>query len=239
MLFIVVAVLAYGAVFFISEWISNNIGIPHLVTVPVITVFLCIVLLALKENGLLKKYKICFPNNIWHCSLISIPLFVIPLMNIYLTKHSAQGAIEFSGNEVLFIILMGLSAFFEELFFRGVFPSVLSERFRFNIFLRTATVNVLFALMHLGNALNGASLEPTLVQSVLALGIGVCFSGITEKTESLFPAVCLHCLINMSSLHKDFYSSSLQLWELWIWVGISIMCIIYGIMLIRNNKEAA
>lgn len=237
MLLLVIAVLAYGAAYYISEWLSVIIGIPYVVTAPVILVFLCIVLFVLKRNGLLGKYGVRLPNNICCSFLISIPLAVIPFMNIYM-KNCVQAAIEFSIDKVPYIIFLGLSAFSEELLFRGVLPSALSERFRFNVYHRTATVNVLFALMHMGNALGGASLEPTIIQSVLALSIGTCFSGITEKSESVFPAACMHWLINLSSLHESFYTSTLPLQELWIWLDISIMCIIYGIILIGDNKEA-
>lgn len=236
MVLLAIAVLVYGAAFLISEWISNLIGIPYVVTVPVIAILLCVVLFVFKRNGLQKKFKICFPNNMWKCFLYAMPLVVIPLMNIYMMNDRMQASIDFSGAEVLFIAFLGLSAFSEELLFRGVFPGMLLERFRFSVFQRSLFVNVLFAFVHMGNALGGASLETAIVQSALALSIGICFSGITEKTESLYPAACLHFLINLSSPHKD-YSSSIPFRELWIWIGISTMCMIYGILLIRSNKE--
>lgn len=238
MIFVVLSVLIYGVLFKISEWISGIVGIPYIVTVPVISIFLLVVIYFMNKAGALKRNKIGFFSNNLQCLWVSAPLLVIPAMNNYLTNCTSFAIIT-EVREIPLILYCGISALSEELLFRAILPNLLSERYQFSLFQSTVIVNVLFALMHLGNVLEGATMEFVVIQSVLAMSIGLCLSGIIEITKSIFTSACMHWLINLSSLHCDSYMSALSLKELLIWVGLSILGVIYGLMLIRSNEEVA
>lgn len=236
MVSVVISVLIYGILFKISDCLSDAVGIPYVVTAPVISVFLLVVFCFMNKSGALKKYKIVFPQKINQCLLVSVPLLAIPALNVCLADR-ANLALNIEVRDIPLVLFWGISAFSEELLFRSVLPSLLSEYCRLDMFRRTAAVNLLFALLHLGNAFMGAPLGTVLVQSVLAMSIGFCFSGITEITESLLPSVCLHWLINLSSLQRDLYMTTLSLKELRIWLGLSVFGFIYGLMLIKNSRR--
>ena len=233
MLFVFIAVFFYGILYMISTWISSIVGHENVVSFIFISLFIIGILFIMYRNKTLKKNKICFPNNIGQCLIITAPLFVVPILNVFLT-NSANWELVAEDGEALLILFWGLSAFSEELLFRGVFPNALLEQFQFSAVQRILAVNVIFALLHLGNVLSGALLGTAIAQSVLAFSLGFCFSGITEITGSLFPAVCIHWLINLSSSHGDTFISALSLKELLIWFAVSTLCLCYGTQLIKK-----
>lgn len=231
---IAMSVLVYGAVFRISVWISDFVGIPYAAAVPFMSLYLLVMIFFLRKYDVLKKYKLCFPEEINRCLWITAPLLLIPALNICLSINTVPYIKEI--RQIPLILYQGISAFSEELLFHAVLPELLSEHCRFTLFRRTMTVNVLFALLHLVNAFSGASPGYAVVQSFLAVSIGLCFSGITEISQSLIPAAFMHWLINLSALQRDLYMSALPLKEILIWSGISILGIIYGLMLIRYKE---
>ena len=233
MLFVFIAVFCYGVLNMISQWISSVVGHENVVSVVSISLFLIVILFFMRKNETLKKNKICFPQKNGQCLRLMAPLFVVPILNVILANSPDLELITEDGRALL-VLFWGLSAFSEELLFRGVLPNALLEQFQFSAVQRAFAVNVIFALLHLGNALSGTSLWIAIAQSVLAFSIGFCFSGIIEITGSLFPAVCMHWFINLSSSYRDTFISVLSLKELLIWLGVSILFLCYGTRLIKK-----
>lgn len=238
MVIVVTSVLVYGAVYMISDFISGMVGVPYIAEVPLLSFFLFGVICVMNKSGVLEKYRICSSKTISRSFIVSAPLFVIPALNLWFADYISK--VETIGiRDILLILFLGIAAFSEELLFRSVLPVLFSERYRISLFRRTIAANVLFAAAHMGNAIAGASLKVSSVQALLALGIGICFSGITEKTKSLYPAACIHWFINLSSMCRDLNLSVISNSELLIWIGISVMCVFYGLILLNSTKEVA
>lgn len=86
-----------------------------------------------------------------------------------------------------------LVGFAEELVFRGVVVVGLRRSGA-----RESAVwlisTALFALIHLPNVVLGAEVAPTIVQTVLAFAGGTFFYVVRRATDSILPAMALHCL---------------------------------------------
>ena len=87
--------------------------------------------------------------------------------------------------------------FIEEIIFRGFLFKMMEKD---NIKTAIIVSSVTFGIGHIVNLLNGAELIPTLLQICYAIATGYLFVIIFIKSESLFPCIVTHCLVNALSI---------------------------------------
>lgn len=97
-----------------------------------------------------------------------------------------------------------LIGFEEDAFSRGVYLQVMIRRY--GVMGGAAFTAALFGLGHLHNLPSGASVLGVLVQVVLAAAIGWVFVAVRLRTNSSWPAIIVHMLIDFSG----FIGGSIQ-----------------------------
>ena len=221
MLVLSVLILIYGIGFYFAERLSEAVGIPHIITVFAIPICFAVFLYQIHKSKRLISYGICVPKNLRSVLFIFTALFAVPIANICI-YHSTFAVSWYSLTDILLILYL---VFFEELLFRGILPSVLSEKCGIGTKPSTIIANAAFAILHIVNLKSGFDFT-FWIQILIAFGIGLCFSSIRDRTKSIFPAFIIHFLINASSPCQHAVSSTI---EHLIWTIITGFYLIYGI----------
>jgi len=125
-------------------------------------------------------------------------LYFFPLL-LLITVNLWNGInINNSVNEIIFHIINMINVgFIEEIIFRGFLFKMMAKD---NIKTAIIVSSVTFGIGHIVNLLNGAELIPTLLQICYAIATGYLFVIIFIKSESLFPCIVTHCLVNALSI---------------------------------------
>ncbi len=156
-------------------------------SVPVIAVALLVRQLGWwRETGFLGPIRW---RGLW---VIALPAALIAL--------NFQGIGVSMSNLVAGAFLCFFIGFEEEAWARGVYYQVLMPRY--GVMGSALLTSALFGVGHLHNLLSGAPLLGVLVQIVLAVSIGWVFVAVRLRTNSLWPAIIVHALIDFASFIK-------------------------------------
>ncbi len=222
-------IMLYGAVYNASEWMSDAFGVPHVMTVIAVALFLFTVVVIQRRNGTAARHKLCLMKNVSAAVRLSAPLILLSVANLAMSGGFTAPGKPFE--TVVAVALTGLTAFAEELLFRGILPAKLNEVFQFRKMKCAIVANVLFALLHTVNFLSGDLGAVVVIQVIFAFCAGFCFYGLAERTGSIIPSTILHFLMNISAV------SVMEMRYDIIWIIISLLCFLYGVKLIHNKNE--
>lgn len=127
------------------------------------------------------------------------PVFVVSLLScaVFLSRGVHQPADSSQGSEFL---VQFLNAFGEELLFRGVIFALLLSVPRWRSILLSG---VLFGSMHLIRGVMEGDWGGAFAQMVVTSAAGFMFAAIREDTGSLWLAILLHMLLNLSIIHSN------------------------------------
>lgn len=219
-------ILVYVLAFANGDAISESIGIPKLVTVPVGVLLSLVLYRFIRSNGLMAHFGLCPIRGSWKSYLWFLPLAVISSVNFWngLTLNAPLTEI------VLYILSMCCVGFLEEGIFRGLlFRGMAKTNLKSAVIVSSLT----FGVGHIVNLLLGAPLLGTLLQLVYASAIGFCYTALFLVSGSILPCIVSHIFVNSTSIFAVTPSAGMD-------IGIAILQTIlstgYGLWLLRKGK---
>ena len=189
--FAVAWIIAYVVLASAADNLSAGIGIPKIVTLPVLIALSVILYFFVRKNGLIEKYGLCKPRLSAARMLYYIPLLVLLTANLWYGVRLNQSPLE----TLLYVLSMFCIGFLEEMIFRGfLFQAMAKDSVRSAIIVSSIT----FGIGHIVNLVNGSGAEllPNLLQVIYAAAIGFTFVMIYHKTRSLMPCIITHSVFN-------------------------------------------
>lgn len=226
---LILLTLIYGGLFSGSELLSEQLGCPHLLTVIVLSVYLLLLLIALRKGNTAREYGVCRTKPLSDWWFLLPLMAALPVMNLLLSGGSSTVRVG--------ILLEGavllLHALAEELLFRGVLPVHWERRGLKNAAVSAVVTNMLFALLHLTVAASG---ESCWLGLTAAFGVGMFLSGLREKTGSIFPGFALHFLFNLAALLAGD-AGTLPKGNTGLWLALSVLYCALGIFLLYKERN--
>jgi len=188
-LFCILLIVAY---ILINSYCVNNFGIDDYRSAIINTIFSLSLIILIKVLKRTKYYGLTKVTNIKKY-LYFFPLLLLITVNLWNGIN-----INNSVSEIIFHIINMINVgFIEEIIFRGfLFKMMAKDNIKTGIIVSSVT----FGIGHIVNLLNGAELIPTLLQICYAIATGYLFVIIFIKSESLFPCIVTHCLVNALSI---------------------------------------
>ena len=176
----------------LNSYSLNNFGITSYKTTIINLILTSTIIIFIIKNKLLYYYRLTsFPNPKKY--LYFIPLILLISVNLF-TGFNINNPI----SEIIFYILsMICVGFLEEIIFRGFLFKILEKD---NQKLAIIITSITFGVGHIINLLNGAELIPTLIQICYCISTGYLFAIIIIKSNSLWPCIITHSLVNALSI---------------------------------------
>ena len=215
-------IIIYGGCFLLAEFLSNLIGVPHVITAFAILIY-AVALIFYMQKERKKRYLYGFK---WKFKkkdfLFLLPLLVLPILNLVVLNNSY----------LIFTILTFVGVcIVEEVFFRNYLYFYLNERF--STMQSILISSAIFAFFHTANLLNGFDLLFVIAQIVSAFSVGFCFGAIAYKFKSLTPCLSLHFIINLTGIGT--ISVNRLLFALLISAS-SLIYLLYGLFILSSCK---
>lgn len=189
--FAVAWIITYVVLGSAGDNMSENIGIPKIVTLPVLMILSAVLFFFIKRNGLTEKYGLC-KSQISSAKM----LFYFPLI-VLLTANLWYGVVvnESPSEVLLYILSMFCVGFLEEMIFRGFLFKAMAEN---GVKSAIIVSSVTFGIGHIVNLINGSEMDllPNILQIIYAVAIGFTFVMIYYKTKSLLPCIIAHSVFN-------------------------------------------
>lgn len=178
-----------------NSYCMQNFGLTDYRSVIVNFILSLLIVIFIVKNKLGEYYGLTkLPNP--KKFLYFIPLLLIASVNLWNGIN-----INNSVSEIIFHILsMIFIGFLEEIIFRGFLFKMMEKD---NINRAIIVTSITFGIGHIINLFNGADLIPTLLQILYATSIGYLFVTIFHKSESLWPCIITHILVNSLSIFNN------------------------------------
>ena len=189
--FAIAWIIAYVVLASAGDNLSQALGTPKLVTLPILAVLSAGLFFFVRKHGLLRKYGLCRPQTDSARMLYYAPLILLLTANLWYGVGLNQPPLE----TVLYILSMLCVGFLEEMIFRGLlFQAMAKDGVKSAVIVSSIT----FGIGHIVNLINGsgAQLLPNLLQVMYAVAIGFAFVMIYCKTKSLIPCIFTHSVFN-------------------------------------------
>ena len=189
--FAVAWIIAYVVLASAADNISEDVGIPKIITLPILIALSAILYFFVRRNGLEEKYGLCKSQFPAAKMLFYIPLLIMLTANLWYGVRMNQSPLE----TVLYVLSMFCVGFLEEVIFRGLlFQAMAKDGVKSAIVVSSIT----FGIGHIVNLINGSGAEilPNLLQVMYAVAIGFAFVMIYCKTKSLVTCIITHSVFN-------------------------------------------
>jgi membrane protease YdiL (CAAX protease family) len=189
--FAIAWIIAYIILASTGDNISEALGIPKLVTLPILIVLSAGAFFFVRKNGLLRKYGLCKPQTDSAKMLFYAPLLLLLTANLWYGVRLNQPPLE----TLLYVLSMFCVGFLEELIFRGLlFQAMAKDGVKSAIVVSSVT----FGIGHIVNLFNGSGTEllPNLLQVMYAIAVGFAFVMVFYRTKSLVPCIITHSIFN-------------------------------------------
>lgn len=225
--FAVLWIVIYVIGFANADSISESIGIPKLLTV-LVGLFLTVVILRFIKNHNLNEYfGLCSIKGRYKEFLYFIPLIIISSVNLWNGVVFNEDITEC----ILFIVSMCFVGFLEEVIFRGMLFKGMCES---NVTSAIIVSSITFGMGHIVNLFLGSPMMETMLQLVYASAIGFCYTIIFYVSNSIYPCIISHIVVNASSIFAIEGSIKQQLIVTMIQTVLSVG---YGIWLLKNKER--
>ena len=168
--FAIAWIVAYVVLASAGDNLSQALGIPKLVTLPILAVLSAGLFFFVRKHGLTRKYGLCKPQIASAKMLYYAPLILLLTANLWYGVGLNQPPLE----TVLYVLSMFCVGFLEELIFRGLlFQAMAKDGVRSAIVVTSVT----FGIGHIVNLFNGSGAEllPNLLQVMYAVAVGFAF----------------------------------------------------------------
>ena len=184
-------IISYVVLASAGDNLSQAVGTPKLVTLPILAVLSAGLFFFVRKHGLLRKYGLCRPQTDSARMLYYAPLILLLTANLWYGVGLNQPPLE----TVLYVLSMFCVGFLEEMIFRGfLFQAMAKNGVKSAIIVSSIT----FGIGHIVNLFNGSGAEwlPNLLQVMYAVAIGFAFVMIYCKTKSLISCILVHSVFN-------------------------------------------
>ena len=223
-LWIVIYVVGFSA----ADEISENIGIPKLITV-ILGLLLSVILVGfIHREGLADYYGLCNIKVKAANLAFFIPLILISSVNIWCGLRANLPV----ATAILSVISMCFVALLEEVIFRGLLFKAMC---RDNVKVAVIVSSLTFGLGHIVNLLLGAPVFETVLQLVYASAVGFCYTVVFLVGGSIVPCILSHDIVNSLSV---FALEPSNVWLIIIAVVQTLISTAYGIWLLHRNSTA-
>ena len=206
--FAIVCIVIYMAVF----GSLRTLGDDHPAATLGLLVLALVLLLFVKNNGLMGKYGLDGWAKNSRQMLYFVPLWVISTGNLwggFSPRYQGLGL-------VCAVVTFALVGFVEELLFRGLlFKAILRQGGEKKAIIISALT---FGMGHIVNLFSGQDLVETLVQICFAVAIGFIFTMVYYKCASLWPLIVAHSTIDVLSV----FGADNVLAD-WIYIGSTLV----------------
>ena len=189
--FAIAWIVAYVVLASAGDNLSQALGTPKLVTLPILAVLSAGLFFFVRKHGLTRKYGLCKPQIASAKMLYYAPLILLLTANLWYGVGLNQPPLE----TVLYVLSMFCVGFLEELIFRGLlFQAMAKDGVKSAIIVSSVT----FGIGHIVNLINGSGAEllPNLLQVMYAVAIGFAFIMIYCRSGSLMPCIIVHSVFN-------------------------------------------
>lgn len=176
----------------VGDAFSEVLGVPNLVTAPMLIALSIGLLVFLRRHGWLEEYGVALPKPrdpriVWYYA----PLALIVLVLVFLGVDSALGA---TGTALAVLLMLGVG-FLEEVVFRGFLYKAILKRSGFK---RAVIISgVTFGVGHIVNLLRGYTGAEQLLQIVAGIALGIVLALLFALTGSILPGALFHVLLNI------------------------------------------
>lgn len=223
--FAVVWIILYVVGFSNADSLSETIGLPKLLTVPVGLTLAAVLYGFIRKNRLQQYYGLCRIRGGCRNFLYFLPLAVISSVNFWYGVAIQRPLPEI----LLYILSMCLVGFLEEVIFRGLLFKGMCKS---NVTSAIIVSSVTFGMGHIVNLLLGEPLLDTLLQLVYASAMGFCYTAIFYAGGSILPCILSHAVVNSTSIFALPPTDSQRILTAVIQTALSIG---YGLWLLRSN----
>lgn len=207
----------YSLAFIIPQAFIASAAEAQCVTAWLLPSLIIIAFVCIRHTGLLRLCGLEVSRTtlarILRTSLPYAPVLLVPFVNLLVA-----GSQPWQPSAARLVIIL-CAALFEELFFRGYLIGILLERG-----MRPLTTVVLsattFACLHLLNAFD-VGIAYASAQFLAAASMGVAFGFIRLSSDSVYPCMLVHLLMNLTASRSMLYDGS----GLWM---VSLSAIIVG-----------
>lgn len=186
-------IILYVVGFGNADQISEQLGIPKLVTVLLGFVMTGVLLGFIRKHKLFSYFGLCKLGKNGENMLYYIPLIILSSVNFWSGITLRLPALE----TILFVLSMCFVGFLEEVIFRGLLFKAMCKSD-----VKTAMVvsSLTFGVGHIVNLLLGAPVFDTLLQLVYASAVGFCYTAIFFVSGSIWPCILSHIAVNTTSV---------------------------------------
>ena len=194
----IIAILLIIVYIISNSFCMQNFGMTNYKTTIVNFVLTIIIMAFIIKNNLIEYFRLK-KFSVDKKYLYFIPLLLIMSVNLWTGIN-----INNTFKEITFYILtMILVGFLEEIIFRGFLYKMMAKD---NIKSAEIVTSITFGIGHIINLLNGAEIIPTLLQICYAISIGFLFVTILRVSESLWPCIITHSIVNALSIFNNYDS---------------------------------
>ena len=229
-LFSLVWIVFYVVLLSFADQVSTAIGMQKSVTFAAGVLLTIILVVWMKNNGLLAKYGLCKSTLNTKKLLYYFPMVFLASVNVWFGV-----AWNFSPLETVFYVLsMLLVGFLEEVIFRGLlFKAMCKDGVRSAVIVSSVT----FGIGHMVNLVNGsgADLLSNILQVVSAIIIGFLFTVIFWKSGSLWACIVTHGVLNGLSAFSN-QSAMTPARECVVTSVMMAVALVYAGYIINKNK---
>lgn len=222
-------IILYGMLFTLSEAAAEILHAGIWLSTIVMTVYTTLLVLWAFRTGWAHQYGLLIPRIKNSLSSFFLPLALLPLCNLLITKPSLPA---FPAGLLMFCICI-----VEEFFFRGMLLSFLVKSVgRWGIFLSA----VFFSLFHLVNLASGMELSNVLMQTASALAAGLIYSIVRLSCGSLIPCIAAHFFTNITAgeLSHPLSVQHLAIWMMIIFLHFPISVLLFPKINIKTEDNS-
>ncbi len=167
----------------------------------------------------------------WNSWKFIIPFLLLPVLSASVSDIEIPGIWKF----LIIVIYVFIIGFSEEAITRGLFLRILKP---YGIWKSVFISSILFGVMHFANMITGDEIYDVLVQVIYATLIGIAFSTIVFYTESIWPTIFIHSLVDFfPQLSPPVTNVPIDFLNALIIIGIQIPFALYGMKLLKNKIQ--
>ena len=210
-----------------ADSLSDTIGIPKLLTVPVGLVISLVLWRFLRKNHLFQRFGLCKVQGKGKQLLWYLPLVAITTVNLW---NGIRGDVPFR-EWSLHVISMCFVGFLEEVIFRGLLFQGMRKT---GVIPAVIVSSLTFGMGHVVNLLLGEPVLDTVLQLVYASAVGFCYTACFLACGSIVPCILSHVLINSTSIFAPAPTQSGQIATAAVQTVLGVG---YGLWLLRVWKR--
>lgn len=226
-IFAILWIVIYVVGFSNADMISENIGMPKMLTVCFGLIMSMILYQFIRKNELSDYFGLTGFKGNMRDYIYFIPLILISSVNLWNGLTLNYSVL----TSVLSVISMCFVGFLEEVIFRGfLFKGMCRSDVKSAIIVSSLT----FGMGHIVNVFMGAPLFETMLQLIYASAVGFCFTVIFYVGGSILPCILSHAVVNSLSIFAVEPSNEMQII---IAAAQTVISVSYGIWLLRSGRK--